>query len=126
MKISNSHELDAAIVELQKRQVIQEGLLKEQFDAVKDSMKPMNVIKRSFSKLTHTPEIRDGVFKTITGVGLGLLTKNMFLGKGIPVFKSLFGNAVENTVDKSIKSGADTIKAYGTAIFNNLFGKKKK
>jgi hypothetical protein len=126
MKITNSHELDVAIVELKKRQVIQEGLLKEQFDAVKDSMKPMNIIKRSFSKLTHTPEIRDGVFKTITGVGLGLLTKNMFLGKGIPLVKSLFGNAVENTVDKSIKSGADTIKAYGTAIFNNLFGKKRK
>lgn len=126
MTINNSYELEAAIIELEKRKVIQETLLKEQFHAVKESMKPMNIIKNSFSKLTHTPEIRDGVFKTIAGVGIGLLTKNMFLGKAIPLVKSLVGNAVESNLDKTIKNGADTIKAYGTAIYHNLFGKKTK
>ena len=126
MTINNSKELQAAIVELEKRRVIQESLLKEQFSAVKESLKPVNMIKRTISKITHTPEIRDGVLKTVAGVGLGLLTKNMFIGKAYPVVKSLFGNAVENSVDKTIKTSADTVKAYGTAIYNNLFKKKAK
>jgi hypothetical protein len=125
MTINNSTDLQAAIVELEKRRVIQESLLKEHFQVVKESMSPLNIIKKQFSKLTHTPEIRDGVFKTVAGVGIGLLTRNTFLGKTIPLVKSLMGNAVETSVDKSIKHGADTVKAYGTAIFNNLFGKDK-
>lgn len=125
MTINNSKDLQAAIIELEKRKVIQESLLKEQFHSFKESMSPLNIIKRQFSKITHTPEISNGVMKTVAGVGIGLLTKNMFLGKAIPLVKSLMGNAVETSVDKSIKHGADTIKAYGTAIFNNIFGKKK-
>ena len=125
MTINNSKDLQAAIIELEKRKVIQESLLKEQFHVFKESMSPLNIIKRQFSKITHTPEISNGVMKTVAGVGIGLLTKNMFLGKAIPLVKSLMGNAVETSVDKSIKHGADTIKAYGTAIFNNIFGKKK-
>lgn len=126
MTINNSRELEAAIIELEKRKVIQESLLKEQFHSVKESLKPINIIKNTFRKITHTPEIRNGVFKTVAGVGIGLLTKNMFLGKAIPLVKSLFGNAVETSVEKTVKTGADTVKAYGTAIYHNLFGKKTK
>ncbi|MEO6582800.1 MAG: hypothetical protein ABIO05_00660 [Ferruginibacter sp.] len=126
MKVTNATELQASIIELEKRKVIQESLLKEQFHNVKESMKPLNMIKRTFSNITHTPEIRNGVMKTVAGVGIGLLTKNMFLGKAIPLVKSLMSHSVESSVDKSIKHGADTVKAYGTAIFNNLFHKKKK
>lgn len=125
MTISNSKDLQTAIVELEKRRVIQESLLKEQFHLFKESMSPLNIIKRQFSKITHTPEISNGVMKTVAGVGIGLLTKNMFLGKAIPLVRSLMGNAVETSVDKSIKHGADTIKAYGSAIFNNIFKKSK-
>lgn len=126
MNINNATDLQSAIVELEKRKVIQESLLKEQFHETRESLKPLNLIKSSFSKLTHTPEIRDGVFKTVAGVGIGLLTKNMFLGQAIPLVKSLVGKSVEESVDKTIKNGADTIKAYGTAIYHNIFGKKNK
>ena len=126
MTIQNSHQLEAAIIELEKRRVIQESLLKEQFHTVKESLKPINIIKNTFSKITHTPEIRDGVFKTVAGIGIGLLTKNMFLGKAIPLVRSLVGSAVENSVEKTVKTGADTVKAYGTAIYHNLFKKKAK
>ncbi len=126
MNISNAQDLQAAIVELEKRKVIRESLLKEQFHETRESLKPINIIKSSFSKLTHTPEIRDGVLKTVAGIGVGLLTKNMFLGKAIPLVRSLVGNAVETSVDKTIKTSADTVKAYGTAIYNHLFRKKAK
>lgn len=125
MNINNSHDLQAAVIELEKRKVIQEGLLKEQFHETRESLRPINIIKSSFSKITHSPEIRNGVFKTVAGIGIGLLTKNMFLGKAIPLVKSLVGNAVETSVEKTVKTGADTVKAYGTAIYHHLFRKAK-
>lgn len=125
MKIQSIAELDEAIIELEKRKVIQESMLRAQFDATKESLKPLNLIKSSFSKITHTPEVREGVAKTVVGVGLGLLTRNMFLGKAYPLVRSLLGNAVEKGVNKGVNTGAQTMKAYGTAIYNNLFKKKK-
>ncbi len=125
MKISSISDLDKAIIELEKRKVIQESLLRAQFESTKESLKPLNLIKSSFSKITHTPEVRDGVAKTVVGVGLGLLTKNMFLGKAYPLVRSLLNNAVERGVNKSVNTGTDTLKAYGTAIYNNLFKKNK-
>ena len=124
MKISSIADLDNAIIELEKRKVIQESLLRAQFNATKESLHPLNLIKSSFSKLTHTPEVKEGVAKTVVGVGLGLLTKNMFLGKAIPLVKSLLTNAVETSVNKGVSTGAETLKAYGTAVYNNLFKKK--
>ncbi|RYG53900.1 MAG: hypothetical protein EOO01_03100 [Chitinophagaceae bacterium] len=125
MKISSISDLDKAILELEKRKVIQESLLRAQFEATKESLKPLNLVKSSFSKLTHTPEVRDGVAKTVVGVGLGLLTKNLFLGKTYPVVRSLINNAVERSVNKGVNTGTETLKAYGKAIYNNLFKKNK-
>jgi hypothetical protein len=124
MQINNSHELQAAIIELERRKAIQENILKEEFRATKESLRPINLIKSTFSKITHTPELKEGIFKAVAGVGIGLLTKNLFLGKAIPLVKTLIGQSVEHSVEKTVKTGADTVKAYGTAIYNNLFKKK--
>ncbi len=125
MKISSVEDLDKAIIELEKRKVIQESMLRAQFEATKESLKPLNLIKSSFAKITHTPEVKEGVAKTAVGVGLGLLTRNMMLGKAYPLIKSLLGNAVEKGVNKSVNTGAETLKAYGTAFYNNIFKKNK-
>ena len=126
MEISNSKDLDQAIIELEKKKVSQNIALKNQFERAKDSMMPVNLIKNSISSISHTPEIKDSVIKTVTGVGIGLLTKNMFLGSATPLIKNLVGNAIEKGVQNGVSDSVLTIKSYGKAIWNNFFKKKKK
>lgn len=91
--IKSIAELEEAILELEKKRVIQESMLKAQFEAVKDSLKPMNMLKTGISKITNNTEVSDGVIKTAMGVGLGLLTRNSWLGRTIPIVQTKIGRA---------------------------------
>ncbi len=126
MEIHNSKDLELAIIELEKRKVLQQAALNDQFDRAKSSIMPVNLIKSSISSMTHTPEIRNGAIKTVAGIGVGLLTQNIFLGKATPLIKSLVENAIERGVQHGVADSALAIKSYGKAIWQNLFKKSKK
>ena len=61
MKINNKTELEQAILELEKRKVIQQHVMTQQFREFKESVKPINLIKSNFKKLTDSPDIREGL-----------------------------------------------------------------
>jgi hypothetical protein len=123
MKISNKKELDAAIIELEKRKVMQESLLIAQFKNVRESLSPLNIIKNGFKKLTEAPDIKEGLLKTAAGLGIGVLSKKLFLGTSHSTIKKLLSGVLELAVAKTTISNADKVKAYGISIYNNLFRK---
>ena len=125
MEIHNSKDLELAIIELEKRKASQNAALKEQFERAKSSIMPVNLIKSSISSITHTPEIRNSAIKTAAGIGVGLLTKNMFLGKATPLIKSLVENAIERGVQDGVADSVLAVKSYSKAIWHNLFKNKK-
>ncbi len=125
MNINNSEELEKVIIELEKRKVVQEEHLRAAFKATRESFRPINLIKSGIRQITHTPEIRDSAIKTAAGIGIGLLTKDMFIGRAIPVIRKLISGALENGVQNGVKSTTNTIKAVGTVILNQIFKRKK-
>ncbi|MFT3909792.1 MAG: hypothetical protein QM737_10235 [Ferruginibacter sp.] len=124
MKISNKRELDEAIIALEKKKVLQANLIREQYQQTIESITPANIIKSAFSGIMHSPEAKEGILKTAAGIGLGLLTKNLFWGRSSSLLKRFLGNAMRVGVAKTAISNSDKIKAYGIAIYNNLFRKK--
>lgn len=126
MEINNANDLDEAIIALQKKKVEQQNELIEQFDRMKKSVNPVNLVRSSISTVTHTPELKSSTIKTALGIGLGLLTKNMFLGKATPIIKNLVSNAVEKGVENGISDTTLYLKSYGKAIYDNLFKRKSK
>lgn len=125
MEIHNSKDLEQAIIELEKRKVTQRNALTEQFERTKSSVMPVNLIRNSISSLAHTPEVREGALKTAAGIGIGLLTRNMFLGSATPIIKSLVETAIEKGVQNGLSESTLAIKSYGKAIWQNLFKKSK-
>ena len=123
MQINNKAALDAAITDLEKRKILQGGLLIEQFKVTRQSLRPINLIKDSFSKLMNTPDVLEDVLKTATGIGVGVLSKKIFLGSSPSILKKLLSGVFEFAVAKSTITNADKIKAFGVAIYNNLFKK---
>ena len=124
MKISSKKELDEAIIELEKKKIYQRELIKEQYHQTVESLRPGNLIKGVFNDLRHSSGASSGILKTVAGLGIGMLTKNLLWGKSSSLIKRWLGNALKIGVAKTAVSNADKIKAYGVSIYNNLFKRK--
>lgn len=123
MKINSKSELEAAIIELEKRKQLQESLLIAQFKATRESLRPVNLIKNSFKKLTQAPDIKHDVLNNVAGIGAAILSKKLFIGRSSSIIKKLLSIPLELIVAKTTINNADKIKAYGISIYNNLFRK---
>ena len=126
MAISNTHELQAAIIELEKRKLEQAKDLITEFHATRESLSPVNILKNAFSKITHDEDIGKKILRNVAGLGIGILTKKIFTRGSSSIVKKFLGNAVEVGVANTAINHTDKIKAYGAAIYNNLFRKKAK
>lgn len=124
MKLSSKKDLDEAIIELEKKKIDQRNLIIEQYHETVESLRPANLIKGVFNDIAHSPVARSGILKTVAGLGIGMLTKNLFWGRSSSLIKRWLGNALKIGVAKTAVSNSDKIKAYGVAIYNNLFKRK--
>ena len=124
-KITNSRELREAIIELERRKVVQENILKEQFRATQHSLKPSSMFNTAVQKVKHSPAMQNGLFKAAAGIGIGLLTKNMWLGKAMPVINQIFDRNGSTNSSSNHNSRGSVLKTYGAAVLKSLFTKKK-
>ncbi len=125
MIITNSKELRQAILSLELKRKVQEQAVVEQFHVTVESLKPGNLIRSAVGKIMPV-DVFETVVKTAGTVGMGLLTSKLVGGaaaasKG----KALLGGLLSQTATRTVVNNMDTIKAYGTAIFQNLFSKTK-
>ena len=125
MKINNSAELHAAIKELEVQEEMQKEILVEKFHAIYESFKPINLLKSSLSKIIKSPDVVDGIINTTVGLGTGLLSKNLLIGKSAGIVKKLLGTAVELGVVGLVSKNIDSIKLNGLNFLSKIFKSKK-
>ena len=115
-KINHTETLQEAILLLKLQQSGQLDQLKEQYRYTYESLKPINIIKRTFTQLTSTAEFKGNVVSNLIGIGTGYLTKKVLVGSTNNIFKKVFGTMLqlaitnivtkktEKTIDESIHS----------------------
>ena len=125
MEINNAADLKIAIERLENQNLIQKNVITEQFNNTLESLKPMNLLKSSFSKVTKTPGLVENIINATVGLGAGLLSKKILIGKSTGILKKLLGNAVEFGVAGLITKNSASIKSTGMNLFNKIFSSKK-
>jgi hypothetical protein len=80
-------------------------------------------VREAISKVVQPGDTRSMVLKLAGSVALGIITKKLMIGKTHSKAASLIGNAVKLGTTRAVINNADKIKAYGIAIYNNLFRK---
>ena len=123
MKIENSGDLDAAIDALERRKVLQEGMLADSFHATVDHFRPVNLIKSAFQSATHNTDVKSSVLKAVSGIGAGLLAKKLLIGKSSSLLGKLASTVIKVGAGNTVMHNSDKITAWGTAIYHNLFRK---
>ncbi len=125
MPIATIQELDAAIIELKAKKREQQQALAQQFKATYESFRPSNIIKSTIADFTQPGDGRSLLLKAVGGIGAGLLTKGILGGKAGTMIGGIAGRVLKSGAMNAFYSNADKLKAYGTAIYHNLFQKKK-
>lgn len=125
MEIKNSADLKAAIVELENRKVNEKQGLVNDFHAITESLKPLNLLKSTFHKVKESQGISGNILKAAFGLGVGLLSKKILISKSTGVVKTLLASAIKMGVAGLVAKNTDNIKTSGTRFFKNIFSSKK-
>ena len=127
MQIKNVIDLDAAIAAMEKKRVIQEAILKNQYHETIEHYKPKNLIKSAFNGVLHSDKTGSAIIKTVGGLGAGLLAKNLVFGGAATSFLGkLASNALKVGATNTVVNNKDKIVAWGISIYKNLFANNKK
>ncbi len=122
--INKTDALKEAIDILENKQKYELSLLREQFHITSQSLKPINLIKHTFSEVGASPEVKDGILSNAIGLTTGYLSKKILLGATRNPITKMLGTVVQFTVSNFVAKNSGTIKALGGLALNSIFKKK--
>ena len=123
MKRKASEELKSAIALLELKRVGEGIAIKQQFSIVADSLKPVNLLKRSIHEITGSIDLKDQLIHTVAGLLAGYLTRKVVVRSSTNPFIRLAAVALQYGVTKYISNSSNTIGDKVLALFNRLTNK---
>lgn len=99
--------------------------LKEHFHEVRESLKPINIIKDTFKAAKASPDIKNGVGKTMIGLASGFLVKNVLFRNSFDPLKMVASFAAEKAASNFASNHLDEIKSSGQKIIHAMLIKLK-
>ena len=123
-KITNITDLKITIAQLETKQATEWLILNEQILLVRDSIHPMQIIKRSIKETIFPTPAKNDLLGTIMGLTAGLVSKALVIGTTSNPIKMLLGALLELKVTNSVAKNAGTVGLYAENIYK-FFTRKK-
>lgn len=101
--ISSSASLKEAILRLENRQKTEKELLKERLQTARESLKPVNLIKNTFTRLLKSPKLIPAILMVSAGLTTTFFVKKKFSGIKPSGLNKIIG-AILQTVTKAFFS----------------------
>lgn len=98
-RIKSQEGLRKAIDQLELKRIVQEVQIKNEFEQIKETLRPQNIVKNTFSRLAEIPEVKKTMISTAIGLGLGYFSKKV---KDVMSEESL-DNLVNSVVNTELK-----------------------
>ena len=124
-RINETDALNKSILLLQNKQEDELVLLKEQFHITYESLKPINIIKTTVSKVMESPELKNNLVNNVIGAATGYLSKIVLFGASRNPVTRLMGTLLQFAVTNITAKHGDTIKLAGEKIIQRFMKEKK-
>jgi hypothetical protein len=124
-KVSNAEELAQAISELEIKATAQQKDLEETYKRVSNNLKPVNLIKNGIRSV-FTEEHRGDIINAIFGLGTGMLSRKLLLGRTKGLLGKSMGKAVEWGIAGLVTNNAEKVKEKAAFWIDKIFKKKHK
>ncbi len=93
--INSVSDLETAIKRLERKKLLLEEGIKEDFHTVLQSMKPTNILKSTIHEVQQSPELKHNLFKVALGLGAGYFSRKLVVGKSAGIVKKALGAALQ-------------------------------
>jgi hypothetical protein len=122
-KTNETDSLNELIIQQQKKHDVELVLLKDQFDVAYESIKPINLIKSLIHEVTTTPEIKNDISTDILALVSGFLSKKLLVNDSSSPVKQVLGTILQFAMTNVVAKHSDTIKNFGSNIWNRILHK---
>ena len=119
IKITSVVELRESIVLLEIKQAYEAQLLKDECKIIFESMKPMNVIKKTFN------DFKEDLLYNTVGLTAGYVSKAIVVGQSVNPLKRLLGSVVQLGISTLVSKNPETITALTSNVFKYFTRSKK-
>lgn len=126
-KILNNKDLQAQILELERKKALEEQGFKEQFHQTIESFKPINIVKNTVSEVAASPTLKHNLLNVALGLGAGYLSKKLVVGKEAGLLKKTLGTALQFGVTSLISKNKENEEIEGHkkgSILQRIFSGK--
>ena len=124
-KINYTEDLKKSVQLLEAEQRISLYLLKDQLHLTYESLKPINLIKNSLSKVIKSPLLVDDILSTIAGLATGYVSKKIVVGTSGNIIRKSIGSILQFAITNIVAQNPDTVKSIGQSIIHNIFHKRE-
>jgi hypothetical protein len=122
-QIKNSDDLEKLIAELELKASAQKREMEETFAVVTENLKPLNLVRNGVRSV-FSPEHREDLVNALIGLGTGIVSRKLLLGRAKGFFSKTAGKAVEWGIAGLVSNNAEKIKEKAGAIIDKIFRKK--
>lgn len=124
-KITSTIELKAAIQQLETNQAYEEKLLKKEFNATMESLKPINLLKNSIREVRHSPDLKGDILNAAIGLATGFLGKKILVCATNNPLKKLLGVFLQLGISGIVTMHPEGIKSACMKIVNRIFNRRQ-
>jgi len=119
-KTTAAEALKKSISVVERRQIEEGILLKDQFKVSLDSLKPVNVLRKMIGDIAAPSDLKENLIQTVTGLISGYVSRKMLVRSSKNPLLRLAGIFVQYEVTNFVSKNSDTIKALGLYYINKL------
>jgi hypothetical protein len=123
-RITSAAGLKSAIQILEVEQNAREQLLKEQVHLVYESLKPINIIKRTLRELFSPTYLNGNLAGTALSVTSGVLLNKFLVGSSGGILKKLLGRVIQYGITKLTARKTEVITSAGFSILSRFLQKR--
>ncbi len=90
-----NEKLDIAIADLELQRQFELESLKMQLDATIESVKPINLLKQTFTDFKKSPDMKQNLLGSAVSIAGGYISKRFLFGKSSSFIKKALGYAIQ-------------------------------
>ena len=122
-KTDLSTGLREAILALEKKQVEEGKILKEQFLLAYESIKPINLIKNTFKQVAESKDLKESIINTSVGLATGYVSKKLYVGSSHNPLRKLIGTVLMFGMSNIVSKNTGVIKSFGEVFLKKILDK---
>jgi len=123
-KITSVNELRERIALLEIEQANSKKLLKEEFKTTYESLRPVNLIKKTFNELTTASDFKGNILNAVVSIAAGYLSKKVAVGATHNPLKNILGAILQMGVTNAVSKNGDEIKSVLKNLLTKFLHKK--